>query len=62
MFDVKLTFQFPAWDEKNGITYEDINARTKAEAVKMARGMARDDGHTGGGKGLIWFKATEQGA
>ena len=61
MFTVTLTFQYPAWDEKNGIVYEDIIARNKSEAVKEARRQARNDGHTGtGGKGLCWFTAVEQ--
>ena len=61
MFTVTLTFQYPAWDEVNGIVYEDVRALNKADAVRQARQMARSDGHTGqGGKGLCWFRAEEQ--
>lgn len=63
MFAVTLRFQYPAWDEKNGIVYDDILARSKAEAIKYARQMARNDGHTGtGGKGNCYFSAAEQEA
>lgn len=59
MFNVTLRFQFPAWDEVNGITYYDISARTKAEAIKIARREAYNDGHVGtGGKGRVSFSAT----
>ncbi len=57
-FDVVLHFQFPAWDEVGGIAYEDISARSKAEAISIARGMARSDGHTQSGKGRYWFTAS----
>lgn len=56
-FDVRLTFQHPAWDEVGGIRYEDIRAATKAEAIKRARYMAQRDGHLGSGKGRAKFKA-----
>ena len=55
-FDVTLRFQFPAWDEANGISYPGISSRSKAEAINWARKMARDDGHIGtGGKGRTSF-------
>jgi hypothetical protein len=41
---VKLTFRFPAWDEKDGILFE-VNADTKRDALKKARRMADNAGH-----------------
>ena len=57
-FEVTLRFQHPAWDEKDGIRFE-VRAKTKAEAVRYARAQAERDGHTGGGKGRLTFKAQE---
>lgn len=58
MFDVTLRFQYPAWDETNGIVYLEISARSKAEAIKFARRMAYNYGHIGtGGKGRVTFSA-----
>lgn len=59
-FSVVMRFQFPSWDEVDGIVYE-VAARTKAEANKIARRMAENDGHAMSGKGCYWFTATEQG-
>lgn len=56
-YDVTLRFQFPAWDEVNGITYPGIAARSKAEAIEQARTMARNDGHASSGRGRYWFSA-----
>ena len=56
---VTLRFQFPAWDEKNGIEFE-IRARTKSEAIRYAKVRAERDGHIGGhvvGSGRATFKA-----
>lgn len=56
-FQVTLRFQFPAWDEVDGITYE-IEANSKAEAIDRARREARRDGHTPAtGKGRATFSA-----
>jgi hypothetical protein len=58
MFDVTLRFQYPAYDETRGIEYPGISARSKAEAIKIARRRAYDDGHVGhGGKGRVTFSA-----
>lgn len=57
-YTVTLRFQYPAWDEKDGIVYE-IEARTKAEAIRYARSQARNDGHTQTGKGRYTFTAEE---
>lgn len=53
-FKVTLRFQYPAWDEKNGIDYV-FAAPNKAAAVKHARIQASNDGHMG----RIYFTATE---
>ena len=43
-YDVKLTFRFPAWDEKDGIDFL-VMADTKREAIKKARRLADHNGH-----------------
>ena len=53
---VKLNFQFPAWDETDGLRFF-IDADSKADAIREARALARDHGHTGGGKGRATFTA-----
>lgn len=56
-FIVTLRFQFPAWDEVDGITYE-IGAPSKAKAIEYARQDARRDGHLPAtGKGRASFSA-----
>lgn len=57
-YTVTLRFQFPAWDEVDGIPYEE-QARSKADAIKYARRQAERDGHLCGGKGRASFKAVE---
>ena len=57
-YTVTMRFQFPAWDEKDGIPFE-VTARSKSEAVKYARNQADHDGHLAGGKGRVSFKAVE---
>lgn len=59
-YDVHLTFQYPAWDEVDGIWYKDISAQSKKDAIKQVRRMAADDGHAVGGRGMYWLKATEK--
>jgi len=56
-FRVTLTFQFPAWDEINGLDFFVI-APTKAKAIEAARRAARRDGHIPAtGKGRSSFRA-----
>jgi hypothetical protein len=56
-YRVTLSFQFPAWDEVNGIPFY-VEAGSKAEAVERARREARRDGHTPAtGKGRASFRA-----
>jgi hypothetical protein len=58
-FEVTLRFQFPAWDEKQGIPFF-VNATSKATAIKEARRQAERDGHTPGAcKGRATFSAKE---
>lgn len=57
-YNVHMTFEFPAWDEKQGYWYDGIAARSKSEANKIARGKAEGDGHTTMKR--VWFKAYEQ--
>lgn len=59
-YSVLLTFEFPAWDEVNGLEYRDIGAASKSEANAIARSKASQDGHLVSGKGRYHFKATEQ--
>jgi len=54
---VTIRFQYPAWDEINGIVYSDVLARSKSDAIAWVRTMARGDGHTGTGKGRYTFAA-----
>lgn len=59
VWDVKLTFQYPAWDEVMGIDYPGIVAKSKSEANANARRKASRDGHLCGGKGRVTLTATE---
>lgn len=56
-WQVQIRFEHPAWDEKDGIWYRDVIAKTKSEAIKHVRSMAQGDGHIGG-KGRYWLTAT----
>lgn len=57
-FKITLIFQFPAWDEVDGIDYF-FSAKNKTDAIKQARRQAEHDGHAIGGRGRYWFKAVE---
>lgn len=57
LFKVLLRFQYPSWDELDGIAYPDIEAGSKSAANALARGMADRDGHLVGGKGRCTFTA-----
>lgn len=59
VWNVTLTFQYPAWDEVRGLVYEGIAAASKSLANAQARLQAARDGHLFGGKGRVTFKATE---
>ena len=58
-YTVVLRFQYPAHDEHGGIEF-DVEARTKADAVRQARRKAEHDGHLPAtGKGRATLKAIE---
>lgn len=57
-WDVKLCFQYPAWDEIDGIEYLGVVAKSKSEAITRARRQAQNDGHAVSGRGRYWFAAT----
>lgn len=59
-FDVTMRFQYPAWNEVDGIEYRSIEADSKSEANSIARKQADRDGHLGWGKGRVTFTANEQ--
>lgn len=54
---VTLRFQYPAYDERAGLTFY-VDADSKAQAVDRARYEARRDGHVPAtGKGRATFTA-----
>lgn len=59
-YTVTVRFQYPAWDEVDGIEYTGVVARSKSEANAKVRKMAADDGHLGSLKGRVTFTATEE--
>ncbi|AFU87449.1 hypothetical protein CcrMagneto_gp279 [Caulobacter virus Magneto] len=61
-YSVHMRFEYPGWSYVDGITYEGMLGRTKAEAIRNARAEAFADGHLGVGQGRVWFKATEEDA
>jgi len=59
-YTVTLRFQYPAWDEMDGIEFEEIRASTKKDAIAIAKRRAERDGHLDtAGKGRASFKAIE---
>ena len=59
-YRVTLRFQYPAWDEKDGITYTQT-ATSKSQAIRYTRRDAQDDGHLPAhGKGRATLIATEE--
>ena len=57
-YNVTLRFQFPAYDERDGVPFDGIIAATKSEAIKKARREAAHRGYLGEvGKGRATFKA-----
>ncbi|MFZ5533412.1 MAG: hypothetical protein ACOY5H_07795 [Pseudomonadota bacterium] len=59
-YTVTVRFQYPAWDEVDGIEYKGIDACSKSEANAIVRKLAADDGHLGSLKGRVTFTATEE--
>jgi hypothetical protein len=58
-YKVKITKEFPNWDEKEGFEIE-VEAKSKSEATKRARREMEDAGHIGPGCGRAWLKAEEK--
>lgn len=58
-FNVVMRFEYPAWDEVDGISYDAIQAISKSDANRQARRLAERDGHAIGGRGRYFFTATE---
>jgi hypothetical protein len=54
-YTVRQTFQYPAWNEVNGIPYT-VEASSKSEAIRKARREAERCGHDGTQKGRRTFK------
>ena len=52
-----LRYQHPAWDEVDGIVFENVPGHSKSEAVRAARQRASNAGHLIG-RGMHWFTAT----
>lgn len=59
-FNVTMRFQYPAWDETDGVPFPDIEANSKQEANDEARRRATSNDLLGWGKGRVTFTATEQ--
>lgn len=57
-YSVLIRFQYPAWDEVDGIEYT-TEATSKADAIATVRRLASDDGHIGPGRGRYWLTATK---
>lgn len=55
-WDVHLQFQYPAWDEVDGLWYKVI-AASKPKANTLARRIARNDGHLFSRAGRVTFTA-----
>lgn len=58
-WNVRMRFQYPAWDEMDGLCYSEIRATSKSGANAAARRRASVDGHLSGGKGRVTFTAVE---
>jgi len=51
-YEVTCRFQYPAWDEKEGITIT-VAANSKSEAIRRARTRFYNDGHTVGRRAYL---------
>ena len=61
LYTVTLRFQYPAWDEREGLCFP-VEAPSKSAAISRARRQAERDGHTPSvGKGRVTFTTTEEG-
>lgn len=57
-YTVTIRKRFPAHDERDGIVYDGIEAKSKSEAIAVVRRRSNDDGHTGAGCGAATISAT----
>ena len=57
---VTLRFQYPSWDEKEGVEFN-VTAKTKSEAIKKVKRQTEWEGVSGTGclKGMQWWSAKE---
>lgn len=55
-YEVTMTLQFPAWDEKNGITLT-VQAKSKSDAIRQARREFDARGHMGSQSGRKTLRA-----
>lgn len=55
IYTVRQTVQYPAWNERDGITFT-VEASSKADAIQRARREAWDLGLYGGEQGRRTFK------
>jgi len=59
-FNVTMRFQPPAWNEKDGVPFNGIEANSKREANEEARRLASAADLLGWHKGRVTFTATEE--
>ena len=59
-YTVTIKKKFPAWDEKEGLGYYRVEAKSKSEAIKIIREEYRWDGKTRPGQGRITFPAAAE--
>lgn len=58
VYKVTVTLQYPAWNEKDGITFV-VRAASKSAAIKEARRINRDGGQVCSEHGRTTWTATE---
>jgi hypothetical protein len=57
-YRITLRFQYPAWDEKQGVSLGVTSGKSKSDAIRIAKSQHRDV-WDGARQGLIWWKAEE---
>ncbi len=58
-YQVTIKKQHPAHDERDGLVYDDVSAKDKAQAIRFIRRQAEGDGHIGSGQGRYTITAIE---
>lgn len=61
-YNVIVTVQYPAWNERDGIVFYDIKAASKADAIKEARRENAIGGQIHREQGRATWRAVEQEA